>query len=141
MKGLPPPKKEASTELRDLVLELKAEIAKLKHASKYPRPEGGRGNSGRPQNNVSFASRTSDGKPICHNCGKAWHITRTRPESAPPNEDGKGGLRIDRRDEGENRWRNNRRKEDGNARQANRRDSEENARTTVGMVSADEDDS
>ncbi|KZS03119.1 Uncharacterized protein APZ42_034227 [Daphnia magna] len=100
MKGLPPPKEEAGTELRDLVLELKAEIAELKRGGEGPRPE---------------------------KCG--------------PKEDGKGGQRSDRRDEGENRWRNDRRKEDGKAWQARRRDSEEDDRNTVGMVSADEDDS
>ncbi|KZS02853.1 Uncharacterized protein APZ42_034557 [Daphnia magna] len=148
MKGLPPPKEEVCTELRDLVLELKAEIAELKHASKSPRPEGGRENSGPPQNNVSFASRTSDGKPICHNAAKVGHIARfCRAEKGqdqkrvPPKEDGKGGPRSDRRDEGENRWRNDRRPEDGKAWQARRRDSEEDDRNTVGMVSADEDDS
>ncbi|KZS08016.1 Uncharacterized protein APZ42_028148 [Daphnia magna] len=62
-------------------------------------------------------------------------------KSAAPKEDGKGGQRSDRRDEGENRWRNHRRKEDGKAWQTRRRDSEEDDRNTVGMVSADEDDS
>lgn len=46
MKGLATPKQESSTELRDLVLELKAEITELKRASKSPMSEGGRENSG-----------------------------------------------------------------------------------------------
>ncbi|KAI9565042.1 pol polyprotein [Daphnia sinensis] len=64
----PPPKEERKDDLRDLVLELKAEIEEMRRTSKSSRPWAGKD---KPK-----PSRTTDGKPICHRCGKAGHIAR-----------------------------------------------------------------
>ncbi|KZR96099.1 Uncharacterized protein APZ42_009757, partial [Daphnia magna] len=75
-KGGAPPQKDARDELRDLVLELKAELAELKRVGKSTGSTTKREGVRSPQSSVSFASRTADGKPICHRCGKAGHIAR-----------------------------------------------------------------
>lgn len=67
-------KKKAKDKLRESVLESKAEIAELKRASKSSASSVKREGVRSPQNSVSFESRTSEGKPIFHRCGKEGHI-------------------------------------------------------------------
>ncbi|XP_057378585.1 uncharacterized protein LOC130700630 [Daphnia carinata] len=115
-KGGAPSKQDTKDELRDLVLELKAELAELKRAAKSSGTTTKREGARSPQGSVSFASRTPDGKPICHRCGKAGHIARycmaekvndkkkeparKQPDGGrdDPQEDRKGSRKDDRRD-------------------------------------------
>ncbi|KZS06596.1 Uncharacterized protein APZ42_029928 [Daphnia magna] len=55
-KGGTPPRQDTKDELRELVLELKAELSELKRASKFSGLSGKRDGARSPQNSVSFAS-------------------------------------------------------------------------------------
>lgn len=119
------PEQKEDLRLRDLVLELKAETADMKRASRPPIPWVGK-EKPRP-------SITTDGRPICHTCGRAGKIARYC-EARRRSENGRQAVS----------WRNQPRNATGEGGRDERRNDrvEErgNRQPTVGMVSTDEDD-
>ncbi|KZS18244.1 Uncharacterized protein APZ42_015662 [Daphnia magna] len=157
-KGGTPPRQDTKDELRESVLELKAELAELKRASKFSGLSGKRDGASSPQNSVSFASRTADGNPICHRCGKASYVARYceaekvndkkkerfrhRPDGGrdDPQEGRKEIQRDDRKDDRKDGCRGDEGREKRNHRRGNSRETRENDQMNVGMVSTDEDE-
>ncbi|KZS07216.1 Uncharacterized protein APZ42_029109 [Daphnia magna] len=149
---------DTKDELRELVLELKAELAELKRVSKFSGSSGKRDKARSPQNSVSFASRTADGKPICHKCGKAGHIAcyckaekvnDKKKEQVRHRSDGGRGdppksrresRRDDRKDGRRDGWRGDEGREKRDDGRGNSRETRENDQMNVGMVSTDEDE-
>ncbi|KZS08161.1 Uncharacterized protein APZ42_027947 [Daphnia magna] len=133
-KGGKAPRKDTKDELRELVLELKAEFAELKRASKFSGSSGKRDGARSPQNSVFLHPGWRMGNPFVIGASQAgWG-------RGDPQEGRKESRKDDRKDDRRDGWRGDEGREKRNDGRGNSRETRENDQMNVGMVSTDKDE-